>query len=328
MYGAAIGREVRKTVKDIAIILACWAISFLFNGIEAGLFAIDPVRLRYHVKLKSRPAVRLSSLLKKPVRLLVTVLLVTNFADILALLLLTRLLVSKFHAAGFFLAALVALPIWLFFLVIVPKALFRRFPFRALAALAGLLQGVTRLLSPLLALGGWIAQRILPPRAKAYGQFFAAREEFKQVTARSEREGSLTATERGMIHNVVDFQNVTARDVMTPAPKTPTLKPDLSVSEVLSIGRSAGTDRFPIVNAHGDAIGLVNILDILLDKDEPQSLTPYVRRIVTVAENEPADRVVRRLRAARLSLAAVVDLKQKLIGFVSSEDLIARLVRA
>lgn len=315
-------------MRDILVILACWTVAFLFNGIEAGIFAMDPVRLRHHVKLKAPAALKLSSLLKKPMRLLLTILLLTNFADILGLLLLTRLLVSKFQATGFLLAAFIALPIYLFLLVILPKALFRRFPFRALVALAGLLERVTKLLSPLLASGEWIARRLLPPRAKAYGQFFAAREEFKQVTTQSEREGSLTATERGMIHNVVDFQNVTARQVMTPATKTATFKPDLSVAEVLSVGRSIGTDRFPIVNAHGDAIGLVNILDILLDKDEPQSLTPFVRRIVTVAENESADRVVRCLRAARLSLAAVVDPKQKLIGFVSSEDLIARLVRA
>jgi len=65
----------------------------------------------------------------------------------------------------------------------------------------------------------------------------------------------------------------------------------------------------------------------LLDKDEPKSLNRYVRRMVTVQESEPAARAVQRLRAARLGLAAVVDQKRSLIGVVTSEDLIARLVR-
>ena len=43
---------------------------------------------------------------------------------------------------------------------------------------------------------------------------------------------------------------------------------------------------------------------------------------------KPAARAVQRLRAARLGLAAVVDQKRNLIGVVTSEDLIARLVRA
>ena len=38
--------------------------------------------------------------------------------------------------------------------------------------------------------------------------------------------------------------------------------------------------------------------------------------------------LTQRLRAARLGLAAVVDQKRNLIGVVTSEDLIARLVRA
>jgi CBS domain containing-hemolysin-like protein len=41
----------------------------------------------------------------------------------------------------------------------------------------------------------------------------------KQVAVQSEREGSLSATERAMIHNVVDFRNVRVRDVMTPLRK-------------------------------------------------------------------------------------------------------------
>ena len=77
-------------MRDFFVIFGCWAVSFLFNGIEAGLMSIDPVRLRHHAKLNRPEAVRLDRLLKTPERLLVTVLLVTNFADIIGLLLLAR----------------------------------------------------------------------------------------------------------------------------------------------------------------------------------------------------------------------------------------------
>ncbi len=101
-------------MRDLFIIIGCWAISFLFSVIEAGLTSIDPVRLRHHVKLNRAAAVWLDRLLKTPERLLVTVLLVTNFADIIALLLLTRTLVSRFGTGGFVLAIVIALPIYLF----------------------------------------------------------------------------------------------------------------------------------------------------------------------------------------------------------------------
>jgi putative hemolysin len=314
-------------MRDAFIIGGCWAISFLFNGIEAGLTSIDPVRLRHHVKLNRPSAVRLDRLLKTPGHLLVTVLLVTNFADIVALLLLTRFLVSRFATTGFLLAILIALPIYLFVLVVLPKSLFRRFPFRALSPLARLLEISMAVLWPILAAGTLIGRLFLPAQKKR-ARLFAAREELKQITSQSEREGSLTATERAMIHNVVDFQNVTARDVMKPLSAVGSLKTDSGIEDVFSVSRATGFDRLPVIGANGDAVGLVNVLDILLDKDQPRSLSRYMRRMVTVQESELAARAVQRLRAARLGLAAVVDQKRNLIGVVTSEDLIARLVRA
>jgi putative hemolysin len=254
-------------------------------------------------------------------------LLVTNLADILALLLMTRFLVARFSATGFLMAILIAWPVYLFVLGVLPKSLFRRFPFRALSPLARLLEIVMTALWPILATGTLIGRVFLPAQKKR-ARLFAAREELKQITTQSEREGSLTATERAMIHNVVDFQNVTARDVMKPLPNVASLRPDSAIEDVFSVSRSTGFDRLPVIGANGDAVGLVDVLDVLLDKDQPLSLSRYMRRMVTVQESEPAARAVQRLRAARLGLAAVVDQKRNLIGVVTSEDLIARLVRA
>ena len=314
-------------MKDLWIILGCWVISFLFNGIEAGLMSIDPVRLRHNVKLNLPAAVRLDGLLKSPERPLVTVLLITNFVEIVALILLARQFVSRFGEVGFIITVIVAIPIYLFVLGVLPKSLFRRFPFRALAALSRLLDASVKILWPILAIGEQIGRLLLPPRAKKRARLFAARDELKQITAQSEREGSITATERAMIHNVVDFQNVTARDVMKPLSKIESLSPDSTVEDALNLSRSTDFDRLPVIDSRGDAIGLVNVFDILLDKDGELPLSRYLRRMVTVQESEPAARAIHRLRAARLGLAAVVDQKRNLIGFVASEDLIARLVR-
>src|SRR5438105_7677057 len=184
-------------------ILCLWTVSFFFAGIEAGLLSINPVRLRHHVKQLQPSALRLDRLTKRPERLLITVLLITNLADILGLLLLTKLLVASFGLAGFLWAIVIALPIYLFLLAVFPKSLFRRFPFRALAALAGLLELVTIILWPALELGARLGSLILARRVNERGRLFAAREELKQMAAQSELEGSLTATERVMIHNVV-----------------------------------------------------------------------------------------------------------------------------
>src|SRR5437879_12293513 len=286
------------------IIFCCWSISFLFNGIESGLVSIDPVRLRQNVKRRLPAAVRLNRLLKHPERLLVTVLLFTNAADILGLFLLTRELVRSWGFAGYFISLAIALPVYLFLLSVLPKSLFRRFPFRALAQLAGVLELASMLFSPLLELGARLGKLVLPARAAKHARLFAAREELKQITAESEREGSLTATERAMIHSVVDFRGVKVCDVMLPSAKAVALQPSASTQEALELSAASDLDRLPVVPPEGQPAGLVNILDILLDENGDRPLGNYVRRIVITTEEDPAYRVVQRLRAARLGLAA------------------------
>lgn len=307
-------------------IFVLWTISFFFAGIEAGLLSIDPVRLRHQVKQGVPAALRLDRLTRQPERLLITVLLVTNFANIVSLLLLTAVLVTRLGLAGYVVSIVVALPIYLFVLGVLPKSLFRRFPFRALARLGGVLEGVSILLWPVLEIGEKIRNLLLPRRAES-GRLFIAREELKQIAVQSEREGSLTSTERAMIHNVVDFRNVRAADVMVPLARAVTLRPDSSSDEALRLAAENAVDRLPVISEEGEAIGLVNTLEILLDEARQESLSRYMRRIVIARDAEPAYRIIHRLRAARLGLAAVIDSQRKLVGIVTAEDAIKRLVQ-
>ncbi|TMP90242.1 MAG: CBS domain-containing protein [Verrucomicrobia bacterium] len=130
-----------------------------------------------------------------------------------------------------------------------------------------------------------------------------------------------------MIHNVVDFTSVKVRDVMVPLDKTLSFDPDGSPREVLETSEKSGIDRFPIFADNAKPLGLINVYDILFDTESSRSLRHYMRRIITASENESAYRVVRRLRAARIGLAAVVDSRQKSTGIVALEDLVRQLVQ-
>jgi len=303
------------------IIFCCWIVSFFFNGIESGLLSIDPIRLRQNVKRRVPAAVRLNRLLKHPERLLVTVLLITNAADILGLFLLTHGLVRSWGYAGYFISLAIALPVYLFLLSVFPKSLFRRFPFRALGRLAGILELASILFSPLLELGARLGKLILPGRAAKRARLFAGREDLKQITAQSELEGSLTATERVMIHNVVDFSGV-----RVPSAKVVALSPGASTREAVELSASSGLDRLPVITSGGQPAGLINVLDILLEQNGNKPLHDYVRRIVTTKEDESAYRVVQQLRAARLGLAVVLDRRKNFCGIVTIEDLVRCLV--
>jgi CBS domain containing-hemolysin-like protein len=241
---------------------------------------------------------------------------------------LTSELFRWYGYAGFLFALVIALPVYLFVLSVLPKSLFQRFPFRALVRLAGILEFTSILFSPLLALGARIGKLVLPGHAGKRGRVFAAREELKQITTESEREGALTATERAMIHSVVDFRGSKIRDVMVPSAKVAALRSGASTQEALALSASTGLDRLPVVAPDGQAAGLVTVLDILLERNGNKPLSEYVRRIVTTTEDEPTYRVMQQLRGARLGLAAVVDRKNNFCGIVAIEDLVRHLVSA
>jgi CBS domain containing-hemolysin-like protein len=69
------------------------------------------------------------------------------------------------------------------------------------------------------------------------------------------------------------------------------------------------------------------VFDILLDQSRPRELAQYIGHIVSSAESESAYRIIRRLRAAHLTLAAVFDEQRKFTGIVTVEDLVRRLVQ-
>jgi CBS domain containing-hemolysin-like protein len=110
--------------------------------------------------------------------------------------------------------------------------------------------------------------------------------------------------------------------------KVVALQWDASIQRALELGASTGLDRLPVIAPDGEPAGLVNVLDILLDRNGHKPLGNYLRRIVTTTENEPAYRIMQRLRSARLGVAAVVDRKKKFRGIVAIEDLVRRLVSA
>jgi CBS domain containing-hemolysin-like protein len=308
------------------VVIACAVISFIFSGFEAGLLSVNRVRLKHRLKHRDKAAITLNQLLEHPERLLVTVLVVTNLMNIFAMTLATQAFVKYFGNAGYFAALALFLPIYLIGLELLPKSLFRRFPYRSLAALCGFLRMADLALSPLHFIGSRISRMVLGERVDARQKLFVAREDFKYLTIESERQGALTREERQMIHNVVDFRAIKAADVMLPIANVQLMPATVPIEELIARSRQGNIDRWPMTNGAGEIVGLVNVLDIALDGRPQTPVDAYQRRIVKVNTDEPAYSIVRKLRAARLTMAVVLDTHGKQVGIVTWEDLIRRLV--
>ena len=307
---------------SLIIIVLCLLVSFVFSGIEAGIFSVNRVRLAHRAKEREPAALTLQGLLANPDRMLITVLIVTNLANIFALVLGTRLLVAHLGRYGYLAALAVYLPLYLFGLELLPKSLFRRFPYRALALLSGPLRILDLLLLPMHWVGMGAQRLLFGAKASAQQRLFLGREDFKYMTAEGERTGAISKTEREMIHNVVDFRAVTAKDVMTPIDPAEVIRASEPISRLLS----SDAKRWLVCDDEEKITGVVDAFEVLLDGRRDVDAGACQRRIVTVGPNEPAFSVLWKMRAARSTVAVVRGPGTRPIGRVSWENLIRRLV--
>ena len=303
----------------------CLALSFVFSGTEAGLLSFNRIRLRHLARQRDPAALRLEQLLQRPTRLFVTVLFVTSLMNIIAVVLLAGRLVAFFGGFGYFWTLLIAVPVLLLMVEILPKSIFRRFPYRALASIALPLELASSILTPVIWVGTWFAQRVLHLRRPQ--EIFLAREDLKDVTSEIERLGTLSSIERRMIHNVVDFQSVRVRDVMVKMETVIFVRPDSPLDDVVRLSKEAKFDRLPVIDETGKFIGVVNVIDLIVDRRPDTVAQQCLRRILTVTADEPASSVIRRLRAVPQNLAAVVNDSGQTVGIVSVEDLLNPLVK-
>ena len=303
----------------------CLMVSFVFSGTEAGLLSLNRLRLRHLSRQSDSAALRLERLLQQPAQLFGTVLVVTGLSNIIALLILTSRFVQAFGPSGYFWAVLAAFPVFLLVGEVLPKTIFRRFPYPALASIAAVLELASKVLTPFIAIGAWFGKRVLHlsrPR-----EIFLAREDLKYVSNQLERLGMLSQMELQMIQNVVGFRSVQVRDVMVPIERTVTVPGDSSLDEVIRRSRDLKFDRSPVTNQAGEIIGLINVLDVILDRRPEVRAQQFVRQILSLRANDPASTALRRLRASPQGLASVLDENGKMVGIVTLEDLLNPLVR-
>lgn len=305
-------------------IILCLCISFIFSGVEAGILSVDRVRLRHRVKIRDGAALKLNLLLKEPDRLLMTVIIVTNLLNIFAITLTTAAFVRWWGLAGYLVALLFFVPLYFFGLELFPKSLFRRFPYRALALLSEPLRIADLLLSPALAFGVGFARR-LAREDQDSRKLFAGREEFKYFTAESERSGVLSAVERQLINNVVDFHVITARDLMQPLSDFHTIRYDQRIEDLITASHGGSVERFLVVSESGEILGLVELFEAILDCAPRARVSSFLRRITPVSPAEPASRLLRNLRIARTPVALVVE-EGTPVGLIFSEAVYKRLI--
>jgi magnesium and cobalt exporter, CNNM family len=151
-------------------------------------------------------------------------------------------------------------------------------------------------------------------------------EELRLLLASGPAE-QLSTQKRELLDNIFELSHRMARQVMLPRQDVVYLSTTRPLQENLRIARRTGHTRFPLCEGDLDhVVGLIHIKDLFRRERPLASLTEVARPIAFVPETLQLDRLLKRMRAERFHLAAVIDEYGGVSGVVTLENVIEEIV--
>jgi CBS domain containing-hemolysin-like protein len=161
----------------------------------------------------------------------------------------------------------------------------------------------------------------------------APKEEVHQLAMISAEEGSIMPYEADLVRNVLQLNNVTARQIMTPRPVVLKLPADMTVREVAEKVKEFNHTRIPVYDGNDPEVwlGVVLSRDILnaLAKDRfDATIGSLCSPIQFVSEETRGHILLKSFLKRRPKLFGVSDEFGDITGIVSLEDVIESMLGA
>lgn len=309
------------------LLLVALAVAFIFSGIEAGVLALNRMRLRRRALEGRAAAMALERLLEHPARLTVTLALVTQTARLLALWLILERLQGWWGMERALWCMVLVLPFLALFLEFLPKLIFRRFPYRILVWLARLLQWTDQLLSPVLVVGRWCGvEKLWRDRRHLPGsQSNVDLTELRQAFNASTGAGVITPLQKHLLHSVLNGREVKVGDMAVAVDVHGAVPGHLEVREVLKRAAGQSVDSLLITGEDGMPMGYLRTIDLLLDGITSGRAQSYARQLISIGAEVSLLEAIIKMRAARAPLA-LCRVGEGKVGVLAAESLVRRLL--
>lgn len=183
---------------------------------------------------------------------------------------------------------------------------------------------------PLAALGRFVGRKV--PASSTSGDARLTETEVEWIIAQGEKAGALEKEPATMIRNVLDFKNLTAKEVMVPRRRISAIPVTMPLDRVLEHVIKDGHSRYPVYRESLDnVVGLLYVKDLFdvvrQGKMSEMKLDELVRKpVLFITEAQGALSVLREMRGRRLHLAIVTDEFGGTGGIVTLEDIIEEIV--
>ncbi|MEK9566096.1 MAG: gliding motility-associated protein GldE [Flavobacteriaceae bacterium] len=315
-----------------AVVIVLLVCSALISGTEVAFFSLQVKSLEdTHDTTSDLALQRVIALLKKPKRLLATILVANNFINI-AIVLVFAVLSDSFlgeienPVLVLFIEVGIITSLILIFGEILPKVYANR---NALAFSKRMSLAISVLDRYLLF---WITYpmskitSLLEKRLGDQKNQFSVDKLSQALELTGDHE--TTSDEQRILEGIVNFGNTDTREVMCPRMDMFALSDELSFEEILPNILEQGFSRIPVFQEKKDNIkGILYTKDLLPNLDNPNFVWQHVLKPpIYVPENKKLDDLLKEFQQKKIHMAIVVDEYGGTSGLITLEDIMEEIV--
>jgi len=309
--------------------------SAFFSGSETALMAVSKLRLTSLEKEQPFRARLIEKTLRKPEKLIGTILLGNNLVNVAMSALATVFAVSLWGEEGIiYVTVLLTLAI-LIFAEITPKVYARYYNERVSLFTIPVLVIIMKMFAPVTALVTAISTKLLllvgVNIARVKRPLFTEAE-LQSCIKMAWDDRMITTQERQMLSRVFTLNDKQVRDVMVPEKEAVFLHAKDRLADVIEKVNRTGYSRFPVLDSKGEkVIGFVHGKDILRlrrDRQDETRIKSVMRPPYVIPGDRTIDVQLRQFQTRKLHQGVVLDHSGAIAGIVTLEDILEELVGA
>lgn len=315
---------------QLIVLAVLLILSAFFSSAETSLTTFNRIRMRTLADEGNKRAARALKVTEDSGKMLSAILIGNNVVNLSASSIATTLALRLFGSVGAGIATGILTVLILIFGEISPKTLATLHAEKLAMAYSGIIQFLMMLLTPVINVINKLSNlflyllRVDPNKSRD----MMTEEELKTIVDVSHESGVIETEEREMIHNVFDFSDALAREIMTPRIDMTFVKSDSTYHEILEIYREDHYTRMPVYEETTDqVIGILNMKDLLLYEDVDHfSVSNILREPFFTYEKKNTAELFLEMQTKSINLAIVLDEYGITAGMVTMEDLLEEIV--
>lgn len=318
-------------IAQIISLLVLLALSSFFSSSETALTTVNKIRMRTLSENGDKKAERVLHITNDSGKMLSAILIGNNIVNLSASSIATSLAIRYFGSVGAGIATGILTILILIFGEVTPKTMATLEADRLALKCAGVIEVIMFLLTPAIFVINRLSMGVLlllhiDPNASSK---LMTEEELRTIVDVGQESGVIEHEERNMIHNVFDFGDSEAKEVMIPRIDMTFVQADSTYDELIDIFREDKFTRLPVYEESTDnVIGIINMKDLLLyDNDKEHfSIRDFLREPYFTFEHKNTADLFIEMRQSSISLAIVLDEYGVTAGLITLEDLLEEIV--